>query len=535
MKSNPTLVGERRRMPGFRCPGRLGRFSEHRESLDEWLGKPAGNLQRESGPADRAWMMIRAHSWRGDLRYVVRGVRHGVPLDTGQAAGLLRRVGFGIVGRRLVRRWAWSVRIHGRGVVTAAGLMGLALSLWSTANASASPRFAARAAGRSHVARSRGRAQSRSVGRRLDAGRAVPDWLATINRYRAAAGLAAVSDQPAWDVGLERHLTYMANTPSQYFTGQYQSAHTENPDSPFYSNDGASEAGYSDLIQGAAFSPLQAVNEWLSAPFHAIGVLRAQLRQIALAEAPSTGDAGLDVIQGLDYNRPAATAPILFPGPGVTTDLLTFGGERPDPLETCGWQQDGPVGLPLIIMLPRDPARALSASVTGPTGTESNANGRLCVRRQAHVSLVRSGLRAERPLHPEHGPCGNPHTSGPPHRRQLLRQNPPAPDSGHPLDLFGLRATQHRTITVPRAKAATTRISGIAVHEHTIRVRSLPCDGLWPVPARALVARTSFHARSSIRLYRPCRRARGTIAQDRPWPPGRPFVAVLGRSHAWWS
>lgn len=324
-------------------------------------------------------MMIRAHGWRGDLRYSVGRVRHRIALDTGQTVGPFRRVGFDIVGRRLVRRCAWFVRIHGRGIVTAAGLLGLALSLWSTANASASPHFSARAAGGSHVALSRGRAQSRSVGRRLDAGRAVPDWLATINRYRAAAGLAAVSDQPAWDVGLERHLTYMASTPSQYFTGQYQSAHTENPDSPFYSNDGTTEAGYSDLIQGAAFSPLQAVNEWLTAPFHAIGILRPQLRQVALAEAPSTGDAGLDVIQGLDYNRPAATAPILFPGPGVTTDLLTFGGERPDPLETCGWQQDGPVGLPLIIMLPRDAARALSASVTGPTGTESTGNGGLCI------------------------------------------------------------------------------------------------------------------------------------------------------------
>jgi hypothetical protein len=191
--------------------------------------------------------------------------------------------------------------------------------------------------------------------------------------------LAAVTDRAAWDVGLERHLTYLASTPPQYFTGEYQSAHTENPDSPYYSTDGAAEAGYSDLVQGAAFNPLQAVDEWLTAPFHAIGMLRAQLRQVALAEVPGTGDAGLDLIHGLNYNLPAATAPTLFPGPGVVTNLLTFGGERPNPLETCSWQQTPPVGLPLIIMLPRDPARALVATVTGPSGTESNANGTLCV------------------------------------------------------------------------------------------------------------------------------------------------------------
>jgi hypothetical protein len=207
----------------------------------------------------------------------------------------------------------------------------------------------------------------------------VPDWLAMINLYRAAAGLAAVRDHPAWDVGLEHHLTYLESTPSQYLTGRYQSSHIENPRSPYYSSDGATEARYSDLVQGAAFSPLQAVKGWLTAPFHAIGILRAQLRKVALVDAPSTGDAGLDVIQGLNYELPATTAPILFPGPGVKTDLLTFGGERPDPVETCGWKQSPAVGLPLIIMLPRAPGRALSASVTGPTGIESNANRRLCV------------------------------------------------------------------------------------------------------------------------------------------------------------
>ena len=34
---------------------------------------------------------------------------------------------------------------------------------------------------------------------------------------------------------------------------------------------------------------------------------------------------------------------------------------------------------------------------------------------------------------------------------------------------------------------------------------------------------------------RSCRRARGTVARDRPWPPGKAFVAVLGLCPAWWS
>jgi hypothetical protein len=208
---------------------------------------------------------------------------------------------------------------------------------------------------------------------------AQPAWLAEINMYRAAAGDAPASNEPAWDLGIEHHLTYLEKTPHSYFTGQYQSAHTENPASPYYTSDGATEAGYSDLDEGEAHSALQAVDIWLAAPFHAVGMLRAQLTQVALADDPTTGYAGLDVIQGLDYALPAPTTPILFPGPGVTTNLVSFGGESPDPLETCGWSPASGAGLPLIVLLPQAPAAGLTATLSGPGGVASTANGELCV------------------------------------------------------------------------------------------------------------------------------------------------------------
>lgn len=211
------------------------------------------------------------------------------------------------------------------------------------------------------------------------AGATGPTWLAEINKYRAAAGLSPVSDEPAWDLGIEHHLTYLEKTPHSYLTGQYASAHTENPASPYYTSDGATEAGYSDLDQGEAHSALQAVDIWLAAPFHAVGMLRAQLTRVALADDPKTGYAGLDVIQGLDYSLPAATTPILFPGPGVTTNLVSFGGESPDPLETCGWSPTSAVGLPLIMLLPQAPAQGLTATLSGPREAESSGNGQLCV------------------------------------------------------------------------------------------------------------------------------------------------------------
>jgi hypothetical protein len=208
------------------------------------------------------------------------------------------------------------------------------------------------------------------------------DWLGEINRYRSAAGLSGVTDQPAWDAGLQNHITYLEKTPSQYLVAPYVSIHTENPASPYYTQSGALEAGYSDLESGLATTPVGAIDVWLAAPFHAIGMLRAQLAQVGLGLDPNTGFAALDVIQGLDYSLPAATAPILFPGPGITTGLTSYAeGEVPDPLETCGWQNLGTqVGLPLIALLPQAPAQGLSASLVAPDGTsESTAAGDLCL------------------------------------------------------------------------------------------------------------------------------------------------------------
>ena len=209
---------------------------------------------------------------------------------------------------------------------------------------------------------------------------ASPSWLAEINRYRAAAGLNVASAQPAWDLGIEHHLTYLIKTPATYRTGQYASAHTENPASPYYTSDGAREAGYSDLALGGAFTALQAVDGWLQSPFHAVGMLRARLTQVALADDPESGYAGLDVIQGLDYSLPSDPNPILFPGPGVTTNLLAYGGdELPSPLQTCDWPDNSAYGLPLILLLVQPPGSPLTASLTGPRKTESTVNGELCV------------------------------------------------------------------------------------------------------------------------------------------------------------
>lgn len=207
-----------------------------------------------------------------------------------------------------------------------------------------------------------------------------PGWLGGVNLYREGSGLPPVSDQPAWDAGIQHHLTYLADTPSDYQTGAYASAHTENPQSPYYTSDGAHEAASSNLITGATGeSDVELIDGWLDSPFHAVGILRPSLTQVAFVSDPSSGDAGLDVISGLDQSQGSPSAPILFPGPGMTTNLSRFAGEYPDPRETCGWSGDS-VGLPLIALLTQDPDPSLTAQLRSPGGsTESTANGELCL------------------------------------------------------------------------------------------------------------------------------------------------------------
>jgi hypothetical protein len=203
-------------------------------------------------------------------------------------------------------------------------------------------------------------------------------WLSEINLYRAAAGLAPVSDMATWDTGIVDHLTYLEQTPTSFFTGAYMNEHAENPASPYFTSAGAQEGTASDLFAGVAGdTDVAVIDAWLSAPFHAVGMLRPTLGQVAFADVG--GDAGLDVLSGLDQN-PAVTSAVLFPGSGMTTDLTTYVNEVPSPLETCKWSGTAAVGLPLIALLPSPPTAGLSATLTSSTKVdETSANGTLCV------------------------------------------------------------------------------------------------------------------------------------------------------------
>ncbi len=205
-------------------------------------------------------------------------------------------------------------------------------------------------------------------------------WLQEVNYYRVGAGLKPVTDNKAWDKGILNHLRYIAKTPAKYLTGQYANLHLENPKSPYYTKSGALEGSRSDLLLGDA-GPLGDIDIWLTAPFHAIGMLRSELTKVAFADGYA--GAGLDVLGGLGFGKPDPK-PILFPGDKVTTNLVSYAGdESPDPLQSCHFTRAAgqkPVGLPLVVLLPATPSRRLVARLDWPGGrSERTAARTLCL------------------------------------------------------------------------------------------------------------------------------------------------------------
>jgi hypothetical protein len=202
------------------------------------------------------------------------------------------------------------------------------------------------------------------------------DWLGEINAYRSASGLAPVTSNPEWVQGLEAHFTYLTKTPPSLMTGAYASVHTENPSSPYYTVAGAQAAASSDLaFFGGSFTPKQAIDEWLDAPFHALAILNPGLHEVAYAATSHM--AGLD-----DADGAAATQPtqVLFPGSGSPTELISEASEVPTPTETCGWQSLSGMGLPIIVEMTSTPSASLTAQLVEPNGrVETASNGQLCV------------------------------------------------------------------------------------------------------------------------------------------------------------
>lgn len=148
-----------------------------------------------------------------------------------------------------------------------------------------------------------------------------PAWLARLNRYRSAAGLEAVTEDPTLTQGAAQHVAYMLLNPDEY-------EHGETPGNPGYTPEGEQAARESNLWRtGPNFTEAAAIDGWMESLFHRFGMLRPDLTTTGFALACNAQGcaAALNVLGGTDgQSDPDGT---LYPAPtqrGVETSFLSW-------------------------------------------------------------------------------------------------------------------------------------------------------------------------------------------------------------------
>jgi len=176
-----------------------------------------------------------------------------------------------------------------------------------------------------------------------------PGWLERLNRYRAAALLPPVVEDIALSGAVLQHARYMI------LHGIVK--HSQKRHDSGATLEGAAAAAGSNLA-GSIHSTEPdswAVDTWMQAPFHALGILDPALQHVgfgidhALSGRVQTA-AGLDVTRGRSTVPLSVSYPIVWPADGASVPLATHTAEYPSPLTSCPGYK-APTGLPLIVQL----------------------------------------------------------------------------------------------------------------------------------------------------------------------------------------
>ena len=177
------------------------------------------------------------------------------------------------------------------------------------------------------------------------------NWLDYVNFYRTTANLPPVTENPLWSAGAVKH--------SKYLVKNDTTGHTEDPLKPWYTPEGAEAGGSGNVTTDytTTMSDAEAIDNWMAAPFHAVGILDPGLEKVGFGmyreEDGGIQSAGtLDVIRGLGDIPSSVKFPIAWPANGATipASIRQFTSEWPDPLtSTPGYT--APAGLPIILQL----------------------------------------------------------------------------------------------------------------------------------------------------------------------------------------
>jgi hypothetical protein len=166
-------------------------------------------------------------------------------------------------------------------------------------------------------------------------------YLAYVNSFRVVANLPLLTEDTAQLVGDCDHSRYVVKN---------SITHVEDPNNPWYTAAGAAAGQRGNVATATGpFTYQDAINNWMTGPFHAIGILDPRLTQTAFgiySEGSNSG-ATLDVF---DINLSfTPTTPTFYPADHKVMPLTSYGGfEAPDPLAPCAGYT-APTGAPIIL------------------------------------------------------------------------------------------------------------------------------------------------------------------------------------------
>lgn len=173
-------------------------------------------------------------------------------------------------------------------------------------------------------------------------------WLDRVNAFRASAALPPVVEEPALSEAVREHARYMVR--------HDRIEHAQDSRRRGASRSGATAASVSNLAGSTREDEPDwwAVDLWMQAPFHALGILDPALIRVGFGIHRARGGsiqtaAGLDVLRGR-ADLPQARYPIVWPGDGVTVPLAAHTDEYPSPLTSCAGYR-APSGLPVIVQM----------------------------------------------------------------------------------------------------------------------------------------------------------------------------------------
>ena len=158
--------------------------------------------------------------------------------------------------------------------------------------------------------------------------------------------MPTLSENATWSDGDYKHALYMVKND--------QVTHYEISTLPYYTPEGDTAARNSNIYVSSSTNTADesAIDWWMQAPFHAIGMMDPRLTQTGFGsyrEVKSGWQMGaaVDVLRGNSFT--GGQYPVYFPGNGSTEPLRTFGGnETPDPLQACAGYA-APTGLPVFV------------------------------------------------------------------------------------------------------------------------------------------------------------------------------------------